>query len=148
MLIGIDPLLGPETLALLRAMGHGDEMVLVDANFPAARLARTLVRLDGVGIGRVLEAVLSVLPLDEAEPDPALGMRPDTSDPALSAARVEMQAILNRRPPPRLPIALLDRHAFYERASRAYGIIATGDRRLFANLILRKGTIALPTEAR
>lgn len=148
MLIGIDPILGPEALALLRAMGHGDELVLADANFPAARIAARLVRFDGLPVGRVLEAVLALLPLDEAEPDPVLAMRPHVEDAALVAARVEMQTILDRRKAPHLPIALLDRHAFYERAARAYGIFVTGDRRLYANLILRKGTIAAPTEAR
>lgn len=146
MLIGIDPVLGPEALALLRAMGHGDEVVLADANFPAARLARALVRIDGVGMGRVLDAVLALLPLDEAEADPVLGMRPHAADPVLSAAAVEMQTILDRRRPLHLPIALIDRRAFYERAARAYGVLATGEQRLYANFILRKGTIAAAIE--
>lgn len=140
MLIGIDPLLGPDALHLLRAMGHGDELVLADANFPATRVAKRLVRLDGISVLRVLEAVLSLLPLDEAEPHPTLGMQPDSPD--LGAAITDMQIIIDRRVPKAGPIALLDRHAFYDRAGEAFGVIVTGERRFYANLILRKGTVA------
>src|SRR6478609_5827696 len=74
MLKGLDPLLGPELLSILRAMGHGDELALVDANFPAAASAKRLVRLDGIPATRVLTAVLSVLPLDDFVDSPATRM--------------------------------------------------------------------------
>ncbi len=141
MLIGIDPLLGPDALHLLRAMGHGDELVLADANVPAARVAKRLVRLDGIPVLRALEAVLSLLPLDEAEPHPVLGMQPHA--PELGAALAEMQSVVDRRAPQGGKIALLERHAFYERATQAFGVIITGERRFYANLILRKGVIPM-----
>ena len=75
MLIGIDPLLGPDCLAVLRAMGHGDHLVLADANFPAASSARRLVRMDGAGMLQALGAVLSVLPIDDFEPEPLCSMQ-------------------------------------------------------------------------
>src|SRR5262250_658934 len=74
MLTGIDPILGPDLLAMLRAMGHGDEVVIADANFPAAANARRLARLDGVGSPRAAQAILSVLPLDDFEPQAAFRM--------------------------------------------------------------------------
>jgi L-fucose mutarotase len=140
VLIGVDPLLGPECLALLRAMGHGDEVVLADANFPATATARRLVRLDGVDVVRALDAVLSVLPVDDFEPDPLLGMRPVGEAVPMPTVIDDMQRVVARRAGGRT-IALIDRFAFYERARAAFGVIATGERRFYGNLIVRKGVI-------
>ncbi len=86
MLIGIDPILNPDILHALRAMGHGDELVIADGSFPAETVARRLVRMEASDMPRMLRAVLSVLPIDESEPDPVLGMEvigePDTIMPA------------------------------------------------------------------
>ena len=142
MLIGIDPILGPECLALLRAMGHGDEVVLADANFPAAATARRLARLDGVDVVRALDAVLSLLPVDDFEKDPLVGMREvGEGPPAAAAVIADMQRVVDRRTGSRFTIALVDRFAFYERARAAFGVIATGERRFYGNLIVRKGVI-------
>lgn len=146
MLKGIDPVLGPDLLALLRAMGHGDEVVIADANFPAAANARRLVRLDGVPATRVLQAILSVLPLDDAVPHAAFRMAA-TDEPAAKppVARdfVEILAAsgYNRE------VAAIERMAFYVRAREAYGIVATGEHRFWGNLILKKGAIAPGMEA-
>ncbi|HEY0649721.1 RbsD/FucU family protein [Phenylobacterium sp.] len=140
MLKGIDPLLGPELLAILRAMGHGDEIVIADANFPADANAQRLVRLDGVDGARVLQAVVSVLPLDDFVPEAAFRMA-DTSAPEIMPlvcheyARVLAAAGYER------PIGAIERHAFYERAREAYAIVATGEPRFWGNLILKKGAI-------
>ena len=141
MLIGIDPLLSPELLMILRAMGHGDEIVIVDANFPALSNARRLVRLDGIDSSRALGAVLSVLPLDSFVDSPANGMqvvgKPDEIPPAIA----DFQSIVDRLSAFRTSIGRIERHAFYERAKTCFAIVATSDRRLYANIILTKGVI-------
>jgi L-fucose mutarotase len=145
VLIGIDPILGPDCLALLRAMGHGDELVLADANFPAAANARRLVRLDGVDVVRALDAVLSLLPVDDFEKDPLIGMRQVGDGAPAAPVIADMQRVVDRRTGGRFMIALVDRFAFYEHARSAFGVVATGERRFYGNLIVRKGVV--PPEA-
>lgn len=143
MLIGIDPILSPDALALLRAMGHGDTVALTDANFPSAANARRLVRLDGVGAERVLDAVLRLLPLDDFEPDPLIAMQAVGASEGMPEAVAAFQQVIDRRLGAAAPrIALTDRHDFYARSRAAFGIIATAERRFYGNLILRKGVIA------
>jgi L-fucose mutarotase len=146
MLIGIDPLLSPECLATLRAMGHGDEMVLGDANFPAEASARRLVRLDGVPLVPVLRAVLSVLPVDTFEPDPLASMAQVDDPDAVPEAVADMQAVVREMLGSELTITPMERFAFYERARRAHAVIATGERRFYGNLIIRKGVVPPPEE--
>ena len=141
MLKGIDPLLSPDLLALLRAMGHGDEIAIVDANFPAASSARRLVRLDGVSATAALDAILSVMPLDEFVPEAAWRMEvvdaPDAEQPIFA----DFRGILARREGLDTLLSSLERFAFYERARTAYAIVATGEARLYGNIILKKGII-------
>jgi L-fucose mutarotase len=140
VLKGIDRLLGPELLHLLRAMGHGDEVVIADANFPSEANAQRLVRLDGVGAPRALQAVVSVLPLDDFVPQAAFRMEvsdaPDTVPPITD----EFQAVL-KAAGYTAGIAPIERMAFYERAAQAFGIVATGEPRFWGNIILKKGAI-------
>jgi L-fucose mutarotase len=141
MLIGIDPLLGPECLAVLRAMGHGDHLVLADANFPAASNARRLIRMDGASMLEALTAVLSVLPIDDFEPEPLVSMQV-VGDPTAEVAIVtEMQRVVDRSVPHRPIIVARERFAFYELARAAYAVIATSERAFYGNLILRKGVV-------
>jgi L-fucose mutarotase len=146
MLIGIDPLLGPECLATLRAMGHGDALVLADANYPASASAQRLVRMDGSSMLQALRAVLSVLPVDDFEPMPLVSMqvvgKPDLVPPVVK----EMQSLIDRVVPGAPRIAAVERFAFYALAKTAYAVIATGERAFYANLIIRKGVLA-PTES-
>jgi L-fucose mutarotase len=142
MLIGIDPVLGPECLSVLRAMGHGDHLVLADANFPAQSCARRLVRLDGVSMLRALSAVLSVLPIDDFEPEPLSRMEVVGDPSALPAIAGEMQALVDQMVPAQPRIASRERFAFYDLARSAYATFATGERAFYANLILRKGVVA------
>jgi L-fucose mutarotase len=139
MLIGLDPLLTPELLHALAAMGHGDEIVLADANFPAASVARRLVPLDGVGTPRALEAVLTVLPLDTFVAAPAVTMavagKPKAVPPAVRDL-TRVLAAVGARPP-----AAIDRHRFYDRARAAFAVVRTGERRFYANILLVKGAI-------
>jgi L-fucose mutarotase len=142
MLRGIDVLLGPDLLHLLASMGHGDELVIADANFPAASVAQRLVRLDGVDGPRALQAVLSLLPLDSFVEAPALTMQVVGDPDAVPEAVRDYQAILDRAAGRAVKVAALERHAFYARARQAFGVIATGERRFYGNIILIKGVVA------
>jgi L-fucose mutarotase len=141
MLIGIDPLLGPDCLAALRAMGHGDHLVLADANFPAASNARRLLRMDGADMLRALGAVLSVLPIDDFEPEPLISMQMVGDPTGVPPIVREMQSLVDRVVPGKPRIAARERFAFYELARSAYAVIATSERAFYANLILRKGVV-------
>lgn len=140
MLKGIDPLLGPELLATLRAMGHADEIAIVDANFPAAANARRLIRAEGVSATRMVGAILSVLPLEQFEPVAAFRMAVDGAPDELPPVIGEFERLL-RRAGYAGPIGALERFAYYERTRAAYAIVSTGERRYWGNLILKKGAI-------
>lgn len=139
MLKGLDPLLSPELLHALAAMGHGDEIALVDANFPAASTARRLIRLDGVDAPRALTAILSVLPLDSFVEAPALTMAVVGSPGTVPEAVRDFQRILDQSAGRAIKIAALARQEFYDRARAAWAIVATGERRFYGNIILVKG---------
>jgi len=140
MLKGIDPILGPELLSYLRAMGHGDEIVVADANFPATTNARRLVRADGLLAPPVIAAILSLLPLDDFVPHAAFRMAVTDDPTSVPPVCREFAAILLRADY-RREIAAIERMAFYARARDAYAIVATGETRLWGNLILRKGVV-------
>jgi len=140
VLKGIDPLLGPELLAILRAMGHGDEIVVADANFPAAANGRRLVRLDGVSAPRAARAIVSVLPLDDFVPHAAFRMEVSDAPENVPPVCAELAAVLAKAGYDR-GIEPIERHAFYARAREAYAIVATGEPRFWGNLILKKGAI-------
>jgi L-fucose mutarotase len=141
MLKNLDPLLTPELLHALRAMGHGDEIVIVDANYPADSAGPAVVRLDGVFATQALDAILSVMPLDDFVPEACWSMQvvgaPDQDQPIFG----EFRAVIKKREGDRFKLAGLERFAFYDRASRCYAIVATGERRLYGNVILKKGVI-------
>jgi L-fucose mutarotase len=140
MLIGIPPLLGPEFLATLRAMGHGDEIAIVDGNYPAVEHARRLVRADGHGVLAVVQAVLSVMPLDHAVPA-ALFRASLNNDPAQKGEIHGQIDALFARMAPGMSAVPLSGEALYPRIRGAHVIVATSEMALFANVILRKGVI-------
>lgn len=140
MLIGIPPLLGPDFLATLRAMGHGDEIAIVDGNYPAAEHARRLVRADGHGVLAVVEAVLRVMPLDRAVPA-ALFRAGLNNDPAQAGAIHRQIDALFARMAPGMTVVPLAGEALYPRIRTAHAVVATSETALFANVILRKGVI-------
>lgn len=143
MLIGIPVLLGPELLATLRAMGHGDEIALVDGNYPAKEQAHRLIRADGHHLVPMLDAVLSVLPVDDAVPE-ALFRASVKGNPLLAdPVHHEMEAICAKRAPGRKVVALAGAE-FYQRVRSAHAIVATSEPRLYANIIIRKGVIYPP----
>ncbi len=140
MLKNIPPILGPDLLHILRAMGHGDEIAIVDANYPGDSAGPELVRLDGISATEVLEAVLTLMPLDTFVDEPAIGMavvgEPDT--------RVEIHgafASIVQKQEPGMTFTVMERFAFYDRVSDAYAVVQTGERRLYGNILLKKGII-------
>ena len=138
MLKTLDPLLNGALLQVLADMGHGSEIVIVDANYTAAADAKRLVRLDGVTATAVLKAVLSLLPLDDFVESPATIMPPPNGRTPLLD---EFQSLIDSAEGKPIQITEMDRFAFYERAHNAYAIIATGERRLYGNIILAKGVV-------
>ena len=140
MLIGIPSILGPELLATLRAMGHGDEIAIVDGNYPALEHGRRIVRADGHGLAALADAILAVLPVDDFV-DEALFRASVDGDPSRKApVHEEIEAICERRVPGRRVVAMSG-PAFYERVRAAHAIVATSEPRLYANMIIRKGVI-------
>lgn len=138
MLIGIPPLLSPDLLFTLRAMGHGDEIALVDGNYPAQAHAQRLVRADGHGIEAVLEAILTVLPLDEDVPAPLLRASLNNDAAQRGVIHERIDAIAAARGIAVQPLAGAD---LYPRIRAAHTIVATSEGALFANVLLRKGVI-------
>ncbi|WP_019005669.1 L-fucose mutarotase [Cohnella laeviribosi] len=141
MLYGISPLISPELLKVLMEMGHGDEIVLADGNFPAASHAARLVRCDGHKIPELLDAILKLFPLDTYVERPAAVMQVVPGDTAQTPIWEEYRAIIQQRTGIAEPFEEVERFAFYERAKKAYAIVATGESALYANLILKKDVI-------
>ncbi|WP_374547360.1 RbsD/FucU family protein [Rhodoblastus sp.] len=144
MLKGVDPLLGPDLLRALRAMGHGDEIAIVDANYPAEAHAQRCVRADGHSASAMLGAILSVLPLDRMVENAAF--RPVPPDRPTHPVHDEFDTIVEIHEPG-VAVRTLRGEAFYNRVKSAYLIVATGERRLYGNIILRKGVIHEETTA-
>ena len=141
MLKGLDPLLNADLLHVLRSMGHGDDLVIVDANFPAASMGRQVVALDGVSATRALEAVLSVMPLDDFVDEPCARMQVVDDPDALPEICQEFQAIIDRAAGGRFRLAAIERFAFYERARQAFALVRTGETRLYGNVLLKMGVV-------
>ena len=143
MLYQVAACIGPDLIAALHRMGHGDEIVLADAFFPGESVNPRVLRADGVRMADLLDGVLRLINLDEYA-DPFLMMAPvtgDTSDPGVEAG---YRAVAERRwPTP--PTVFLERFAFYERARRAFCVVMTGETAKYGNLILKKGVIPLET---
>ena len=139
MLIGISPLIGPDLLATLSRMGHGDELVLADAHFPAESVGRRVVRADGLRIADLLDGILPLFAVDTYAPDPIVMMAPVEGDRADPAVHGRYREIIERHHPRTPPTHFLHRFAFYERARHAFAVVATGETATYANLLLKKG---------
>ncbi len=140
MLIGIPPILGPELLATLRAMGHGDEIALVDGNYPAQEHARRLVRADGHGLIPILDAILSVMPVDDFVPEAIFRATVKGDAALLDPVHRDIVETAARRAPGHAVVPLVG-DAFYNRVRAAHTIVATSEPRLYGNVIVRKGVI-------
>lgn len=140
MLKGIPPILGPDLLYILRAMGHGDEIALVDANYPATSAGPELVRIDGVDVSALLDAVLTVMPLDTFVDQQAFGMAVIGQPDSFADTHTDFDRIIKKHEP-EMSLSLIERFAFYERVHGAFAVIQTGERRLYGNVLLKKGVI-------
>jgi L-fucose mutarotase len=146
MLKGLDPVLSADLLWVLAAMGHGDDLALVDANHPAATIARAstsgrLITLPGLSIARAARAILSVLPIDDFEPAPIRRMEV-VGDPAgIPAVQAEAQAEIDRALGHPSPATGIERFAFYEAARKSFAVVQAGDPRAYGCFLLRKGVI-------
>lgn len=140
MLKGIPPILGPDLLYILRAMGHGDEIAIVDANYPGDSAGPQLVRLDGISATDVLDAILTVMPLDTFVDEQAFGMEVVGDPKKREATHKEFDKLIKKHEPG-MKLAMLERFAFYERVHGAYAVIQTGERRLYGNVLLKKGIV-------
>ena len=139
MLKGLSVLLAPDLLHALASMGHGDELAIVDAHFPAVSLARRLIRLDAAQAPAVLEACLSLIPLDGFVSDPAVRMEVVGKPTEVPAVVREFEAIIERVEGAPFKLPKVDRYAFYDRASKAFAIVLTGETRTYGNIIIKKG---------
>lgn len=142
MLRGISPLIGPDLLGVLYRMGHGDELVLADAHFPAETLGRRVVRADGHRIVELLDGILPLITLDRYVATPTFLMAPVTGDHADPAVAAGYQAVVQRHHPWATAAARIPREAFYEQASSAFAIVVSGDTTRYGNLIIRRGNDA------
>ena len=141
MLINIDPILSPELLHALRSMGHGDKLVLADANFPSASLAKKLIRLDGVNIPNAAKAILSVLPLDSFVDYPVERMEIDDNPDEIKDVHQDLIDVLKISAGDKWKVGSIERFKFYEKAKQAYMIVSTTDARAFGCFIITKGVI-------
>ena len=141
MLKGIPAILSPDLLSVLMSMGHGDELVIADGNFPSASLARRLLRADGHGVPPLLEAILSFFPLDPYVPQAVALMAVVPGDTAKTEIWDEYRRIVKRHDPAFREFQMVERFAFYERARSAYAILATSETAIYANIILKKGLV-------
>ncbi len=146
MLKGIDPLLNADVLQALRAMGHGDDLIIADTNFPSDSVARQtrlgrLLRIDNTTAAQVVEAVLSVMPLDSFVEDSAARMEIVGAPEELPPVQQEVQKAIDAAEGKSWPMTSIERFAFYERAKQAYCVIQTGERRFYGCFAFRKGVI-------
>lgn len=140
MLKGVPGVISPELLKILSEMGHGDEIVLADANFPSASIARNLVRADGIELAELLSAVLDLFPLDQYDDEHFVLMQKCEGDTADTSAWDDYKKVLSQKCPDS-KVTFCERFDYYERAKNAYAVVATGEKRQYANVILKKGCV-------
>jgi L-fucose mutarotase len=141
MLKNLSPLHTPELLHTLASMGHGDDLAIVDAHFPAVSMAQRLVRLDGVGAPAALEACLRLIPLDSFVDDPALRMEVVHDPNEVPDVQKDFQKVIDREEGRHVPLGRIERYAFYERAKKAYAIVVTGEQRPYGCVLIKKGVV-------
>ncbi|MBQ3160824.1 MAG: L-fucose mutarotase [Oscillospiraceae bacterium] len=141
MLKNIPKILSPEMVKTLMEMGHGDEIVIADGNFPAETYGRRVVRCDGHGVPELLDAIMQLFPLDTYTDKPVMLMEVVKGDPVVPTIWDEYKDIINKYEPENCKIEMIERFAFYERAKTAYAVVATGEEAIYANIILKKGVV-------
>lgn len=141
MLKNIPKIMSPELLKILMEMGHGDEIVLADGNFPAETIGQRIVRCDGHGVTELLDAVMRFFPLDTYTDKPVMLMEVVKGDPVVPTIWENYKAVINKYEPENCKIEMIERFDFYERAKKAYAVVATGEEAIYANIILKKGVV-------
>ena len=142
MLKNIPNILTPELLKVLMEMGHGDELVIADGNFPSATMAKRLVRLDGHGVPEVLEAVLKLFPLDTYDEKPVGLMEVVYGDSVKPTIWNDYEKIIKESGESFNSFGFIERFNFYNRAKEAFAVVATSESALYANIILKKGVVS------
>lgn len=141
MLKNIPKILSPELVKTLMEMGHGDEIVIADGNFPAETIGQRVVRCDGHGVCELLDAIMNLFPLDTYTEKPVMLMEVVPGDPVVPTIWDDYKKIINKYEPENCKIEMIERFAFYERAKTAYAVVATGEEAIYANIILKKGVV-------
>ncbi len=150
MLKGLDHRLNADVLHALRAMGHGDTLIVADTNFPADSIARhttvgRLLRMENLTTPQAIQAILTVLPLDTFD-DPAGRMQVVGHPDRIEPLQADVQTIIDTAEGRSAPMIGIERYAFYEQARRAYAVIQTGETRFYGCILLRKGVIPPPAQ--
>jgi L-fucose mutarotase len=143
MLKGIPKIISPELIKVLMEMGHGDEIVISDGNFPAASIANRLVRADGHNVPELLDAILQFFPLDPYVENPVSLMEVVPGDTVKTPIWEEYRDIVKKHDATFKDFQYVERFAFYEKSKKAYAVVASGESALYANIILRKGVVII-----
>lgn len=142
MLKGISKIVSPELVKILCEMGHGDEIVIADGNFPSENFGKRVIRADGISGVQMLDAVMSLIPLDTySDPNFILMRLMKCDEGKINPVIWEEYKTVEQKHDDNLKIGNIDRFEFYERAQKAYAVIATGEEAVYANIILKKGVI-------
>ncbi len=141
MLKGIPKIISPDLMKILLEMGHGDEIVLADGNFPAASCGEKLIRCEGHGVLEILQAILQFFPLDTYSNHSVSLMKVVKGDPTTPSIWETYDAVIKQYDTHFDSFEMIDRFEFYERAKKAYAIVATSESALYANIILKKGVV-------
>ncbi len=143
MLKNIPSILSPALLKVLMEMGHGDEIILADGNFPAESVGKDaiVIRADGHGVPELLDAVLQLMPLDQYSEKTVALMEVVPGDDCKPVIWEQYKTLLGKHDPDHSAIEMTERFAFYERAKKAYAIVATGETAIYANILLKKGVV-------
>jgi L-fucose mutarotase len=139
MLVGISPLIGPELLAVLCRMGHGDEIVLADAHFPGETCGRRVLRADGLRVADLLDGILPLFALDTYVDSPVIMMAAVEGDELDPTVEASYRQVIDKHWPDTPPIKQIERFAFYKRAQQAFAVLMTGETAKYGNIILKKG---------
>ncbi len=145
MLKQIPAIISPDLMKTIMEMGHGDEIVFADGNFPAASRAQKLIRCDGHGIPELLDAVLKFFPLDSYTDTPVSLMKVVSGDDYDPVIWEDYRDIITRNEEKKQDFNFIERFDFYQKAEQSYAVVATGESALYANIILKKGVVKLPT---
>lgn len=141
MLKGISPLLSPDLLAVLSRMGHGDELILSDAHFPAEGFCSRVLRADGLRVAALMDGILPLWELDAYVPDPVVMMAPVEGDQLDAGLLADYRAVIACHQPAAPPTTFIPRFDFYDRARSAFAVVVSGETTKYANIILKKGVI-------